>query len=295
MTHRIEKLFNNNVKNFNFFKSKKVYVVFLLILVIITYYLPITIDFNFSLKTNDNVDSDCLAANEIDLEKLLNRKKNILSHPPCPEEWVTITRTGLVIFKEKFSIVNCSYANVERIDDYEYSLTEFKQITNGSYVDTTKEFFHLKCYSQKEKFYTGFARIFKKQNEKTNFRDNKINVLVFLMDSLSREDWFENVPRSVDFLVNKLGAVIFNRYNTVGDGTTESLTPLLTSKKVNELPDVSRDQKNSSYVDEAFPFIWNDFKNELGYKTMYSEDMAFIGTFQMRFRGMRKPPVDHYP
>ncbi|CAF0890004.1 unnamed protein product [Brachionus calyciflorus] len=240
-----------------------------------------------------NYQTDCMAAYEIDLDKIFKTNRNVSSHPTCPEEWITIDETGKIIFKDKFKIVNCSYSNVLRIDDFEYTLTEFKSITNGSYLDTNKEFFHISCNSKTDKFYTGFAKVFSK-NETTQQSD-KINVLVFLMDSLSREDWFYNLPKSMEYLVKTLGANIFHRYNTVGDGTTESLTPLLTSKKVNELPNVYRGQAKASFVDEVFPFIWNDFKKELGYKTMYAEDMAFIGTFNMRFKGMKNQPADHYP
>ncbi|CAF0984663.1 unnamed protein product [Brachionus calyciflorus] len=196
------------------------------------------------------------------MEKIFRSNKTLLNHPPCPENWVIIDSKGRVIFKEKFKIINCSYSTILWTDDHGYSLDYFTNITNGSYLDTNKEFFHIKCFSEREKFYHVFSRIFKK--EEKNPTSDKINVLVFLMDSLSREDWFENVPKSMEYLVKKIGAKVFKRYNTIGDATAEALTALFTSKKVNELP------------------------------SMFSEDMAFIGTFQMRFTGMRKAPVDHY-
>ncbi|CAF1101763.1 unnamed protein product, partial [Brachionus calyciflorus] len=268
--------------NTDFSSIKKFFFILLVIFISFNYYLPRKIDANFSLKNkseNEEIDENCMAAYDIDMEKIFRSNKTLLNHPQCPENWVIIDSKGKVIFKEKFNIINCSYSTILWTDDYGYSLDYFTNITNGSYLDTNKEFFHIKCFSEKEKFYHVFSRIFKK--EEKNPTSDKINVLVFLMDSLSREDWFENVPKSMEYLVKKLGAKVFKRYNTIGDATAEALTALFTSKKVNELPSVINGDRNAKFVDEVFPFIWKDFKNVLGYKTMFSEDMAFIGTFQM--------------
>ena len=52
---------------------------------------------------------------------------------------------------------------------------------------------------------------------------------------------------------------------------------------------------------ELFSFIWSAWKAasllfdlDNGYVTQWGEDLQNVGTFQMRLKGFREPPVDHY-
>ncbi len=59
-----------------------------------------------------------------------------------------------------------------------------------------------------------------------------------------------------------------------------------------KLPNAFRGEENAQPVD-SWPWIWNELK-ELGYKTMYIEDMPDIGTFQYRMMGFNKQPTNFY-
>ena len=72
------------------------------------------------------------------------------------------------------------------------------------------------------------------------------------------------------------------------------MIPLLTGNFEEKLPNTLKNTENSSFVDEAYPMIWNEFANQLGYATMYGEDWPSIGTFQYRMKGFSKPPTLHY-
>ncbi|CAF0955093.1 unnamed protein product [Brachionus calyciflorus] len=264
---------------------------FIWLLVLINALLTLYTWVYFSSYETEIIHRNCFFEYEANYENIFRRNLTLAKHPECPVDWISVDDNATVIFNDDFMIDKCSFATVEWVDDFNYKLTNFQEIQNGAQLPKDKEYFHIKCSSNQDEFYTTFAKIFKKEENSDN---EKINVFIYLMDSIYRQDWVENLPKSSEFLIKTLGVKTFNQYNIVGDGTISNVVPLLTSKHEHELPPVNKENKKSSYVDHVYPFIWNEFKNELGYKTLYAEDMSFIGTFQMRFVGMSKPPTDHY-
>ncbi|XP_052214889.1 uncharacterized protein LOC127833586 isoform X1 [Dreissena polymorpha] len=118
------------------------------------------------------------------------------------------------------------------------------------------------------------------------------NVLMFGLDSMSRLSWQRKMPRTYKYLQEVLGSVIFEGYNIVGDATTAALIPMLTGKSEVELPEVRKHFVESEYVD-SYPLVWNNFASK-GYATLYSEDEPSIGVFNLRLNGFLRPPTDHY-
>ena len=119
-----------------------------------------------------------------------------------------------------------------------------------------------------------------------------LDVLMFGFDSTSRMTWMRNLPKSHDYFTNKLGAVVLEGYNIVGDGTPQALLPILTGKSEPELPEARRGKSHARTVD-GHPWIWKDFARA-GYVTQWGEDGASTGTFTYRMLGFKKQPVDHY-
>lgn len=120
-----------------------------------------------------------------------------------------------------------------------------------------------------------------------------LNVYFLGFDSLSQMSFRRTLPKTVEFLENELGSVVLNGYNIVGDGTPQAFIPILTGSTEEELPLTRKRFKNSSYVDDVYPFAWKNFA-ENGYITGYGEDAANIGTFTYRLKGFRNQPTDHY-
>nr|CDJ83583.1 Protein of unknown function DUF229 domain containing protein [Haemonchus contortus] len=101
------------------------------------------------------------------------------------------------------------------------------------------------------------------------------------------------MPKTVEVLEKSLGAVVLNGYNIVGDGTPQAFIPILTASTEEELPLTRKRFRNANYVDDVYPFIWNNFSSA-GYVTLYGEDAFAIGTFTYRLKGFRNQPTDHY-
>ncbi|CAF0870241.1 unnamed protein product [Adineta ricciae] len=118
------------------------------------------------------------------------------------------------------------------------------------------------------------------------------NVLMFGFDSVSRMTFMRFLPKSYNYLIKELGSIVMKGYNIVGDGTPAALLPILTGKTERELPEARRGHTDAQTVDR-FPWIWKKFKDN-GYVTQWAEDLQSVGTFQMRLKGFRDQPVDHY-
>ncbi|CAI4222045.1 unnamed protein product [Auanema sp. JU1783] len=127
---------------------------------------------------------------------------------------------------------------------------------------------------------------FEKDNEKTN-------VFILVFDSLSQLSFRRKLPKTVEYLEKVLGSTVLNGYNIVGDGTPQAIIPILTASTEVELPLTRKRYREANYVDDVYPFIWNNFSSE-GYATIYGEDAFNIGTFTYRLKGFRKQPTDHY-
>ncbi|KAI0209842.1 hypothetical protein LSAT2_005436 [Lamellibrachia satsuma] len=171
-------------------------------------------------------------------------------------------------------------------------------ITSGQPIDT--DFFEAKCVTAEgvtyENLHSGITYKEKLHRRHTERRmpENMValNILMFGFDSVSRMTWLRHLPKSHEYFVKELGAVMLESYNIVGDGTPQALLPILTGKTEEELPEARRGHAGATVVD-GHPWIWRDLSNA-GYVTQWGEDGAGIGTFQYRMLGFRDPPVDHF-
>jgi hypothetical protein len=249
------------------------------------------------LKTNANSsledDQASSCVQNLDFEKLkLLLTKNAETkkkHPKCDDQdWVLIAENGTLYFNKVFlkekdiEIDKCSYASVKwQNDDFSYQIDANEVvIVDGETLKPHAEFFKVTCKSKDGKNYKSlFARLFQKR--KKNVVKNKndkipINVMFVGMDSISREDWFENLPLTSNFLINELKSNILNKFNVVGDGTPAALIPLLTGKHEAELPNTLKNTKNSYFVDEAYPLVIRNFSDSLGYATMFGKKKSYL-------------------
>lgn len=118
------------------------------------------------------------------------------------------------------------------------------------------------------------------------------NVIMFGLDSLSRNAFIRKLPNTYKYMTDKLNADILQLYNIVGDGTPQALTPLLTGFTELELPEVRKRIKDSGFVN-LYPFIFYDYARN-GYVTAFNEDLPKVGTFSYRLNGFQQQPTTHY-
>lgn len=119
-----------------------------------------------------------------------------------------------------------------------------------------------------------------------------LNVALIMFDSTSAVNFQRKMPRSLDYLVKNMNSILFRGETIVGDGTTAQLAALLTGKAEKQQSEARKRIYSSNPVD-SWRWIFRDFKN-VGYATMFSEDSPHLASFNLRLKGFRDPPTDHY-
>lgn len=311
MLHIIKIILQGKRISFSFPRLRNLYLILSLLLIsifLIWFQLLTKDEASIDLKNPNDLYSsfDCYEKTQTiyNLTELihLNRKK---THPPCSDQdWVFIDNNGNFFYNHGYlnqqgiQIDYCEYSTIDWYkDDFLYHESNFVKIKDGEQIKNG-EFFIVSCSSSipsKRQYKSAFARIFHpKRPINTEKNPNLINVFMLALDSVSREDWIERLPKSTKYLTEALDSKILKRYNIVGDGTPAALIPLLTSKHEEELPNTLHSSLNSKFVDKAYPFIWKNFSEQLNYSTLFGEDWPDGGTFQYRMVGMSSPPVTHY-
>ena len=120
----------------------------------------------------------------------------------------------------------------------------------------------------------------------------KLNVVMLGFDSLSAASFRRKMPKSLDFLKTSLKTFSISGQTVIGDGTTPALTAMLTGLYETEAPEGRQGFDNSAPVDK-WPWLMKLYK-EHGYVTMMAEDDPLMGAFNLRLKGFKDPPANHY-
>jgi len=136
-------------------------------------------------------------------------------------------------------------------------------------------------------------------NSRSN-ADQKMNVLIIGIDSVSASHFKRVFPKTFAYLSNDLANnVIFDHFNSVGFNTFPNIVPMLTGliEEGNEELNLTREmdffrQMDSTYHDHL-PFIWQEYEKQ-NYVTMYQEDQPNIAIFNYYKNGFRYWPTSMY-
>ena len=120
----------------------------------------------------------------------------------------------------------------------------------------------------------------------------KLNVVMLGIDSVSAASFRRKMPKSLDFLKTSLKTFFISGQTVIGDGTTPALTAMLTGLYETEAPEGRQGFDNSAPVDN-WPWLMKLYK-EHGYVTMMAEDDPIMGAFNLRLKGFKDAPANHY-
>ena len=104
-----------------------------------------------------------------------------------------------------------------------------------------------------------------------NSKCKPLNIILLSYDSLSRVSWFKRLPKTTNFILNKMNFNVLYGQSILGDGTPACMIPLLTGKTESELPSALKTDPNGKFVDQVYPFIWNEL-HPRGYMSYHMED-----------------------
>lgn len=222
------------------------------------------------------------------------------------KDWVACDGNQCFVVKEvldQLPNIECHYSNIIYVnDDYYYLDTPIKLKGKQRFNLTKSDHVKVTCHANNHNpkrfqipMWSGLQAGFRPVSVTVPpGREDSLNVLVLAFDSVSHNHFLRSVPLAYKILTKELGAVVFNNYNVVGDGTLAALFPILTGKTELEFPDVRR-KLNNIFPKHLNPedFLFGQLHKD-GYHTAYFEDMPKVGTFTTRLNGFKYQPTDHY-
>lgn len=114
------------------------------------------------------------------------------------------------------------------------------------------------------------------------------SVMLIGMDAVSRLNFERHLNRTRRFLLDEMDAFEMMGYNKVGENTFPNLAALLTGYSKEELRKTCWNRSMDSCS-----WAWTRF-SELGFRTLYGEDVHGISTFNYLKEGFYKQPTDYY-
>jgi hypothetical protein len=123
---------------------------------------------------------------------------------------------------------------------------------------------------------------------------NHPSILIFGLDSMSRLNFFRQLPRTYHFITNVLDAIVFKGMTKTGDNTFPNMMALLSGINFHKWNNKTKkfSVEKPVYFDDI-PLVWDSFKDS-GYVTMYNEDCPGMSVFNFGSSGFKDPPTDYY-
>ncbi|XP_029676775.1 uncharacterized protein LOC115243716 isoform X1 [Formica exsecta] len=201
----------------------------------------------------------------------------------------------------EFHNISCCWRPFWRTENNDNALTYDKQcypFQNSSTVNA--EFVKVECSRDNKVIYKDYYVFIprkplveercKQALSKDKLLDDRLNVLVIGLDSVSRMNFHRMMPKTVK-LLHSLGAVEMLGYTKVADNTYPNLVPVLSGLNQDELHKLCW-QTSKKTFDEC-PLLWKNF-SAAGYRTVFGEDAWHMTTFNYLKPGFREEPTDYY-
>jgi len=216
------------------------------------------------------------------------------------QNWVEVSSDGSFVEVSRSAetqngVISCSFRDVIRVTESTNKYSSY--ITSRKFAFTHSDFVAVNCSSERGGTWNNVVAGIRTKVDLTppppDYSSRKSpNIVVIGFDSISRNQYVRMLPLTYE-VMSEEGAMVLESYNIVGDGTPAAVIPILTGKKEEELPEVRKTVKGSSFVGDVYPFIWKEFK-KAGYVTLFGEDVPSVGTFTYRLTGFNEAPTDHY-
>lgn len=189
--------------------------------------------------------------------------------------------------------IKCTCHTIQRADNSDDKVKYSDDIICTPPYDVPSDFFKIRCISagNKELLKTILTKIVRSNKSFKDHTDGFYSVILFGMDSVSRNSAIRQIPRVVKYLQEELSSIDLLMYNRIGGHTFDNLIPILTGLLANkeDIPYL----ENIGDRFEKLPLIWKNF-SEHHYATFFAEDLLQFHTFNFDKEGFKTPPTDHY-
>ncbi|XP_054717449.1 uncharacterized protein LOC129226844 [Uloborus diversus] len=219
-----------------------------------------------------------------------------------PNATVVVNETILKTFYNATSAnLYCNYRPIirmtesagETLEDY-YAVGNTRKLHYD--LPLNEDFIEIECNLPNEtlKHYIPLVplknNVERKKTEISHDSDDKLNVIILGVDSVSALNFQRQFQNTRTFLERKLSPFKLNGYTKVGDNTFPNIVPLLTGHFVSYY--WNETLYHTKFFDDL-NFVWKLYSAK-GYRTFFAEDSPRFGTFNYGKRGFRDPPTDYY-
>ncbi|XP_059054354.1 uncharacterized protein LOC131848490 [Achroia grisella] len=203
--------------------------------------------------------------------------------------------------RKKNGNFHCCYRFISRSTQPGHEHTNIKytncqQFEDGATVLLETDFINIRCFEHNKQNTThviyndvyGFIKKIDVTKPPETGCNEKYNVLMIGMDSMSLPHIVFTMPRTVNFLKENYWPG-FRGFNKVGDNTFPNLMAAFTGKNISTISTIC-----SGKMDECNNLlIWSTFK-EAGYVTAYGEDFIKLPDTFSKDYVFKKQPTNHY-
>lgn len=155
--------------------------------------------------------------------------------PALQKPWLCLIERSIV---DRLGAISCDFSEIVRGDnDFEIVRTQ-RVRTTDLYELIVSDFVSVKCWTDEwsdRKYWNGLLTGIRKKsidlsslptNVVSDDDDRPFNVIMFGLDSMSRNAFMRKLPRTYQYLTTVLDADILKGYNIVGDGTPQAIIPV---------------------------------------------------------------------
>lgn len=211
------------------------------------------------------------------------------------EGYLQFNETAMSLNKLEKSSLKCVYSTMKREDgDVEVTFRPEQTFTIPAFIKS--HVFRVKCSNQTNKLvydYLHFNPVWndnaKNIDQIESESENKLSLIIFGIDSVSRSHALRNLPKSYKFLTDEFNMYDFEGYSKVGENTWPNLVPLLTGKSHRSFP---LESHLRHHVD-SMPLVWKEEVMKR-FATYFAEDRPDISTFNFVKSGFKHVPTDFY-
>lgn len=152
---------------------------------------------------------------------------------PSQKPWLCAIERSIV---DRIGPISCDFSEIGRGDN-DYDIVRSQRVrTTEVYEVIESDFVSVKCWTDEwsgRKYWDGLLTGIRKTSigstpspKKSNDENRPFNVIMFGLDSMSRNAFIRKLPRTHQYLTTVLHADVLKGYNIVGDGTPQALIPV---------------------------------------------------------------------
>lgn len=145
--------------------------------------------------------------------------------------WLCSIQNAIV---DRLGMITCDFTSIVRGNN-DFDIENGERVrSKGRFEMIQSDFVSVKCWTddpRNRQYWSGLLTgIRKPAVEALQPRANKempFSVIMFGLDSMSRNAFIRKLPKTYEYLTQQLGADVLQGYNIVGDGTPQALIPVI--------------------------------------------------------------------